>query len=164
MSGIKTHSSIQNMFISSHEIEHSFSNKAQRLVYQLLRQSVADSSLVHSPSSQRPHFFTSLTIVKLHIFNATYIFAITAHICTTMMQLDQDKFLPPFVKLSTSPYCTNISSQYDGTSINIVPGQLKLRLFLDTLENWLISPFSFTTLTIFHRWELLYSPNNWGLP
>ena len=31
------------------------------------------------------------------------------------MQFDHDKFLPPFVKLSTSPYCTNISSQYDGT-------------------------------------------------
>ena len=25
-----------------------------------------------------------------------------------MMQFDHDKFLPPFVKLSTSPYCTNI--------------------------------------------------------
>ncbi len=31
------------------------------------------------------------------------------------MQFDHDKFLPPFVKLSTSPYCTNISSQYNGT-------------------------------------------------
>jgi hypothetical protein len=31
------------------------------------------------------------------------------------MQFGHDKFLPPFVKLSTSPYCTNISSQYDGT-------------------------------------------------
>jgi hypothetical protein len=31
------------------------------------------------------------------------------------MQFDHDKFLPPFVKLSTSPHCTNISSQYDGT-------------------------------------------------
>jgi hypothetical protein len=32
-----------------------------------------------------------------------------------MMQFDHDKILPPFVKLSTSPYCTNISSQYDST-------------------------------------------------
>jgi hypothetical protein len=32
-----------------------------------------------------------------------------------MMQFDHDNFLPPFVKLSTSPYCTNISSPYDGT-------------------------------------------------
>jgi hypothetical protein len=31
------------------------------------------------------------------------------------MQSDYDKFLPPVVKLSTSPYCTNISSQYNGT-------------------------------------------------
>jgi hypothetical protein len=31
------------------------------------------------------------------------------------MRLDHDKFLPPFAKLSTSPYCTNISSQYEGT-------------------------------------------------
>jgi hypothetical protein len=30
-----------------------------------------------------------------------------------MMQFDHDKFLPPFVKLSTSPYGTNISSQYN---------------------------------------------------
>ncbi len=29
------------------------------------------------------------------------------------MQFDQDKFLPPFVKLSTSPYCSNIFSQYN---------------------------------------------------
>jgi hypothetical protein len=32
-----------------------------------------------------------------------------------MMRFDHDEFLPPFVKLSTSPHCTNISSQYDGT-------------------------------------------------
>ena len=32
-----------------------------------------------------------------------------------MMPFHHDKFVPPFVKLSTSPYCTNISSQYNGT-------------------------------------------------
>jgi hypothetical protein len=57
-----------------------------------------------------------------------------------MMQFDHDDFLPPFVKLSTSPYCTNICSQYNGThyddnaqhntrynstSINIVAGRQK---------------------------------------
>jgi hypothetical protein len=36
----------------------------------------------------------------------------TAHIC-------HDKFLLPFVKLSSSPYCTNIRSQYNGTHYNI---------------------------------------------
>ncbi len=35
-----------------------------------------------------------------------------------MMSFDHDIFLVPFVKLSTSPYCTNISSQYDGTHYN----------------------------------------------
>ncbi len=34
------------------------------------------------------------------------------------MRFDHDKFLPPFIKLSTSPYCTNISSQYNGTHYN----------------------------------------------
>jgi hypothetical protein len=32
-----------------------------------------------------------------------------------MMTFDHDKFLPPFVKLSTSPCCTYFSSHYDGT-------------------------------------------------
>ena len=32
-----------------------------------------------------------------------------------MNEIDHDEFLPPVVKLSTSPYCTSISSQYDGT-------------------------------------------------
>jgi hypothetical protein len=35
-----------------------------------------------------------------------------------MLRFDHDEFLPPFVKLSTSPYCTNSSSQYDGTHYN----------------------------------------------
>ena len=90
-SGIKTHSSIQNMFISSHENEHSFLNEAQRLVYRRphrrtkrrLRdtRSVADSSLVHSstlhsPAFLRPshncqkkHILVPLTFLQLlHIF------------------------------------------------------------------------------------------------
>jgi hypothetical protein len=54
------------MFISSHEIEHSFSNEAQRLVYRRLRRrtkrrlrdtrSVADLHLVHSSALTSPHF------------------------------------------------------------------------------------------------------------
>ena len=36
-----------------------------------------------------------------------------------MSEIDHDQFLPPVVKLSTSPYCTYIrSSQYDGTHYN----------------------------------------------
>ncbi len=35
-----------------------------------------------------------------------------------MITFDHDKFLPPFVKLSTSPCCTYFSSQYDGTHYN----------------------------------------------
>jgi hypothetical protein len=34
------------------------------------------------------------------------------------MIFDHDEFLPPFVKLSTSPCCTYFSSQYDGTHYN----------------------------------------------
>ncbi len=34
------------------------------------------------------------------------------------MTFDHDKFLPPFVKLSTSPCCTYFSSQYNGTHYN----------------------------------------------
>jgi hypothetical protein len=83
--GIKTHLLIQFMFISSHEIEHSFSNEAQRLVYRQLRRctkrrlrntsSVADSFLVHFSVSQPPHFYTPLTIVKIIIFGATHLFS-----------------------------------------------------------------------------------------
>jgi hypothetical protein len=35
-----------------------------------------------------------------------------------MMTFDHDEFLPPFVKLSTSPCCTYFSSQYNGTHYN----------------------------------------------
>jgi hypothetical protein len=117
------------MFISSHEIEHSFSNEAQRLVYRRLRcctkrrlchtRSVADSHLVHSSTLISPSFLhSSHNCQNNTILLPLTIFVITAHICTMMMQFDHDKFLPLFVKLSTSPYCTNISSQYDGTQYN----------------------------------------------
>jgi hypothetical protein len=80
--------------------------------------SVADSSLVHSSVHIPPHFFTPLTIVKNnHLVPLTF-FVTTAHICTTMMSFDHDKFLPLFVKLSTSLYRTNISSQYNSTHYN----------------------------------------------
>jgi hypothetical protein len=57
---------LKMMFISSHEIEHSFSNEAQRLVYRRLRRrtkrrlrdtrSVADLHLVHSSTLTSLHF------------------------------------------------------------------------------------------------------------
>ena len=56
--------------------------------------------------------------VKIIIFVPFTFFVTTAHICTTMMSFDHDKFLPLFVKLSTSLYCTNISSQYNSTHYN----------------------------------------------
>jgi hypothetical protein len=72
------------MFISSHENEHSFSNEAQRLVYQRLcrrtkwrlrnTRSAADSSLVHSSTLIPPHLFTPLTIVEINHFSATHLF------------------------------------------------------------------------------------------
>jgi hypothetical protein len=66
------------------------------------------------PQFTAPSFLHSSNNCKKK-FSAIYIFVITAHICTTMMRFDHDNFLPPFVKLSTLPYCTNISSQYDGS-------------------------------------------------
>ena len=80
--------------------------------------SVADSSLVHSSGHIPPVFFTPLTIVKINHFSATYIFVTTTHICATMMRFDHNKFSMPFAKLSTSPYCTNMSCQYNGTHYN----------------------------------------------
>ena len=78
--------------------------------------SALDSSLVHSSTLIPPHFSDPLTIVNFHIIQYHYIFVTNAHICTTMMSFDHDKFLPPVIKLSTSPYCTNISSPYNGTN------------------------------------------------
>jgi hypothetical protein len=117
------------MFISSHENEHSFSNEAQRLVYRRLRRrtkrrlrdtrSVADSHLVHLSTLISPSFLhSSHNCQNNTILVSLTIFVVTAHICTMMMRFDHDEFLPPFAKLSTSPYCTNISSQYDGTHYN----------------------------------------------
>ncbi len=64
--------------------------------------------------SHSPIIFPTLSqLSKLNILVPRTFFATTAHICTSMMRFDHDKFLPPFVKLSTSPYCTNISSQYN---------------------------------------------------
>jgi hypothetical protein len=80
--------------------------------------SVADSFLVHFPSSQ-PLISSLLSqLSKLIILVPLSFFVTTAHICTTMMNYDHENFFPPFVNLSTSPYCTNISSQYNSTHYN----------------------------------------------
>ncbi len=90
------------MFISS-QIEHSFSNKAQRLVYRRQRcrtkrrlrdtRSVADSHLVHSSTLISPSFLhSSHNCQNNTILVPLTIFVITAHICTMMMQFDHDKF------------------------------------------------------------------------
>jgi hypothetical protein len=66
-----------------------------------------------------PHLFTPLTIVEINHFSATHLFSCTYCKFCTVMTFDHDKFLPPFVKLSTSPACcTYFSSQYDGTHYN----------------------------------------------
>jgi hypothetical protein len=122
---------VQIMFISSHEIEHLFSNKAQRLVYQHLRcrtkrqlfntRGVADywSTLWYTPQFTFPLFSSLLSqLSKLIILVPLTFFVTTAHICATMTRFDHDKFLLPFVKLSTSPYCMSISSQYNGIHYN----------------------------------------------
>ena len=70
------------------------------------------SSLLSSP------FPTLLTIVQFSHFSATYPFCSSAHIFRTMMMIDHDAFLPAVVMMSHTPYCTNISRQYDGTHYN----------------------------------------------
>ncbi len=70
-----------------------------------------------------PHFFITsplfsqlsiiIILVPLTFFSRTY-----CKFRTAMMTFDHDEFLPPFVKLSTSPCCTYLSSQYDGTHYN----------------------------------------------
>jgi hypothetical protein len=100
------------MFISSHEIEHSFSNEAQRLVYGRLRLRLLSLFLFSLNISQ----LSKLIILVPLTFFCTY-----CNFCTAMMTFEHDKFLPPFVKLSTSPCCTYFSSQYDGTHNNDNP-------------------------------------------
>jgi hypothetical protein len=52
-------------------------------------------------------------------FSATHLFRLYCTYLHIMMRFDHDKFLPPVVKLSTTPYCTYISSsQYNGTHYN----------------------------------------------
>ncbi len=62
---------------------------------------------------------TLLTILKITYFSATYLFGLYCTYLHIMLCFDHVKFLPPVVKLSTTPYCTYISSsQYDGTHYN----------------------------------------------
>ncbi len=89
---------VQNMFISSHEIEHLFSNEAQRLIYQQLQllrnmRSVADCSLVHPPPAHSPLISSLLSqLTKLINLVPLTFFVTTAHICTTTMRFDHDNF------------------------------------------------------------------------
>ncbi len=125
-SGIKTHSSFKSCSSLPMRLNTRFQMRLEvsrtddHAVVQNdnSTRSALDSSLVHSSTLIPPHFSDPLTIVKNNHFSATYIFVTTAYICTTMMSFDQDNSLPPFIKLSTSPYCTNINSRYNGTHYN----------------------------------------------
>ena len=124
--------SIQIMHISSHEIVHSFLYDTQRPSYQNPqrrhvavrlrneeRPSVFFGTLPVFRTSRSPSFLTPLTILKITHFSATHLFQLYCTYLHIMMRFDHDKFLPPVVKLSTTPYCTYISSsQYDGTHYN----------------------------------------------
>ena len=85
-------SSIQIMFISSHEHEHSFSNETQRLVYRrphrgTKRRLRETRSVPHCSKGTLPsfrplitvalHFFSQLSI--LYIFSATHLFTYTLY-------------------------------------------------------------------------------------
>jgi hypothetical protein len=64
---------------------------------------------------------TSVTFIPSDVIPPTNLAVLSCtycNFCTAMMTFDHDNFLPPFVKFSTPPYCTNISSQYDGTHYN----------------------------------------------
>ncbi len=112
------------MFISSHENEHSISNKAQRLAYRQLRyctkrrlrdtRSLADYPLL----SRRPHFSEHLTIVNFRIFSATYHFYILHIFLGPMMIIDHDEFFPAVVMMSHIPCHVNIRRQYNCTHYN----------------------------------------------
>ena len=120
------------MHISSHEIVHSFSYDAQRPSYQNPqrryvavrlrneeRPSVFFGTLPVFWTSRSPSFLTPLTILKITHFSATHVFRLYCTYLHIMMRFDHDEFLPPVVKLSSTPYCTYISSsQYDGTHYN----------------------------------------------
>jgi len=72
-----------------------------------------------SQTSRPLSLLTPLTILKIQHFSATYLFLHILYYLHIMLGFDHDEFLPPVVKLSTSPYCTYISSsQYDGTHYN----------------------------------------------
>ncbi len=115
---------IQNMFISSHEIEHSFSNKAQCLVYRQPRRrtkqwlcntrSVADSSLVHS-SAHSPLISLLLSQMPKLIILVPFPFLSLLHIFAWQWWVLTMTNFYRHLSLSTSPYCTTISSQYNGT-------------------------------------------------
>ncbi len=119
---------VQIMFISSHEIEHSISNKPQRLGCQKQRRrtkrrlrntrSVPHSFQVHFPALASPPFSLLSQLSKIIILVSLTFFCTYCNFCTAMMSFDHDKFLPPVVKLSTTPCCTYFSSQYDGTHYN----------------------------------------------
>jgi hypothetical protein len=77
------------------------------------------SVLWNTPALAPPLFPTPLTILKITHFSATYLFRLYCTYLHIMLCFDHDKFLPPVVKLSTTPYCTYISSsQYNGTHYN----------------------------------------------
>ena len=72
--------------------------------------------LWYTPRSHSPHislYFSQLS--KIIILVPLTFFCTYCNFCTAMMTFDHDEFLPPFVKLSTSPCCTYFSRQYDGT-------------------------------------------------
>jgi hypothetical protein len=125
--------SIQTMFISSHEIEQSISNEAQRLVYQKQRrdtkQRLPETRSVPYCSkgtlpSLRPltsvalSFFPQLSILYSEYILVSLTFLLTLYIFLTMMMIDHDAFLPAVVMTSNTPCCTNISRQYDGAHYN----------------------------------------------
>ncbi len=120
------------MLISSHEIEHWFLYDAQRPSYQNPQRRY---DAVRLRNEERPSVFfgtlpvfqtscflsslTLLTILKIKHFSATYLFGLYCTYLHIMLCFDHDEFLLPVVKLSTTPYCTYISSsQYNGTHYN----------------------------------------------
>ncbi len=126
-SGIKTHSSFENdVHLISLERTLVFKRGSTPRIptttslYKATTPRYEECSRFTSGTLLYPHFSsflsTLLTIVKNNHFSATHLFSRTyCKLRTAMMTFDHDKFLPPFVELSTSPCCTYFSSQYDGT-------------------------------------------------